>query len=283
MALGMAVAVASGGVALGTKRVEQGEALYLALEDNQRRLQTRLRKVLQGEPAPEELHMHVDWPRMDDGGVNALHAWLSNHPDCRLVVVDTLSRFKPYASGRRSQYDEDRASVDPLGSLANEHGVALMPVYHLREMGSDDPLDMIHGGAGLTGGVDGALILKRKRGRADAFLHADGRDLEEPEEYALTWDSELAAWRIAGDADEYRISEQRRAILQTLYNADEPLSPKDISEMVEAGHGAVREMLSHMVKDGQAKNVGRGKYVHPNAVEKHADNADDLTDESRWQ
>ena len=55
LAFGLAVAVASGGVVLGTKRVERGEALYLALEDNQRRLQKRLGKLLGGDGAPEGL------------------------------------------------------------------------------------------------------------------------------------------------------------------------------------------------------------------------------------
>jgi hypothetical protein len=29
------------------------------------------------------------------------------------------------------------------------------------------------------------------------------------------------------------------------------------------GYGAVRELLSQMVKDGQVKKLGRGQYVHP--------------------
>lgn len=53
LTLGFGVATATGGVALGTKRVEQGECLYLALEDNRRRLQKRLTKLLSGSPAPE--------------------------------------------------------------------------------------------------------------------------------------------------------------------------------------------------------------------------------------
>src|SRR5215203_4885355 len=52
LALGWCLAVASGGAALGKRKVEKGEALYLALEDNPRRLQQRLKKVLAGERAP---------------------------------------------------------------------------------------------------------------------------------------------------------------------------------------------------------------------------------------
>ena len=41
-------------------------------------------------------------------------------------------------------------------------------------------------------------------------------------------------------------------------------------------NGAVREMLSQMVKDGQRKNLSRGSYVHSNSQE-CPDNADILT------
>jgi hypothetical protein len=277
MVLGMGLAVAAGGVALGVKSVQRGEVLYLALEDNRRRLQKRLKVLLTHSAAPDGLHLNLDWPRADEGGIQALDDWLRAHPDCRLVVIDTLARFKPRATGRRTQYDEDRDAVDPLAPLAAEHGVSILLVHHLRETESDDPLDMITGSVGLTGGVDGALVLKRKRGRADAFLHVDGRDIENPAELALKFDPNAATWAIVGDAEQYRLSEARLAIVRTLENADEPLSPKEIAELTEAKHGATRELLSQMVKDGQAKNLGRGRYVLPDTPRNIADNADNLT------
>ena len=72
MAYGLAVSVATGGVALGNKQVERGEALYLALEDNPRRLRKRLGKVLRGDPAPEGLDIWTRLPRLDEGGVEAI-------------------------------------------------------------------------------------------------------------------------------------------------------------------------------------------------------------------
>ncbi len=281
MALGLCVAVATGGEALGTIDVEQGEALYLALEDNKRRLHNRLGKLLVDRPAPESLHVSTEWPRLNEGGAELLNDWVAIHPNVRLVIVDTLARFKPQSSGRRTDYDEDRAAVDPLGPIAADHNVAIVLVHHLRETESDDPLDMITGSVGLTGGVDGALVLKRQRGRADAFLHVDGRDIENPTELALKFDPAAATWAIIGDAKEYRLSEQRRAIIQVLETADEPLSPKEVTEILNAkgvniSNGAVRELLSQMVGDGQANNLGRGQYVHPD-YENIPDNADILT------
>jgi hypothetical protein len=68
LALGLALAVASGGKALGSVPVERGEALYLALEDSPRRLQTRLRMLLPDELAPAGLRLETEWPRLDEGG-----------------------------------------------------------------------------------------------------------------------------------------------------------------------------------------------------------------------
>jgi hypothetical protein len=277
MVMELSLAVATGGVALGIKSVERGEVLHLALEDNRRRLQKRLGLLLTNGTAPEGMHLNLDWPRAGDGGVEALDAWLSDHPGCRLVVIDTLARFKPRTTGRRTQYDEDRDAVDPLGPVAAEHGVSILLVHHLRETESEDPLDMITGSVGLTGGVDGALVLKRRRGQADAFLHVDGRDIENPTELALKFDPDAATWAIVGDAEEYRLSEGRQAIRRVLANTDEPLSPKEIAEITGAKYGATREMLSQMVKDGQVKNLGRGAYTLPANLQNSADNADILT------
>ena len=54
--------MATGGRALGRLQVEEGDALYLALEDHPRRLQERLRKVLNGGEPPKRLTVEVSCP-----------------------------------------------------------------------------------------------------------------------------------------------------------------------------------------------------------------------------
>jgi hypothetical protein len=273
MALGFGIAVASGGVALGSRRVEQGECLYLALEDNRRRLQKRLRKLLtDGEAPPARLHFETEWPRIGEGGIKDLDAWLEDHPDCRLVIIDTLARFKPRSTGRRAQYDEERDAVDPLAPLADKHNVAILLVHHLREAQSDDPLDMIHGTAGLTGGVDGALVLKRKRGDADAYLTIDGRDIEENAELALKWSQQAATWTIMGDAEEYRISQTRRDILRVVEEAGEPVGPTYVADLLDMPANTAQQRMYQMSNSGELKNVARGKYTtHKDTHKDHKD------------
>ena len=259
LALGLCVAVAAGGVALGTRQVEQGDVLYLALEDNRRRLQKRLGKMLCG-PAPEGLEIATSWPKLDEGGVEALGAWLGEHPEARLVAVDTLAKIRPRTRGQ-NVYQEDYAALEELLPLAAEHEVAIVVVHHTRKMAAADPLDEISGSTGLTGGVDGVLVLKRDRGKADAVLHVDGRDIEEPAEYALKWDAETAGWTTVGDAEEYRLNKERREIVELLELEDEPMGPKAVANALDKDYTAVRQLMSRMHKDGQLSQEGYGKYV----------------------
>ena len=192
LALGIAIAVSTGGVALGTRHVEEGDVLYMALEDNHRRLRKRLEKLLTGH-APERLQIVTEWPRMDEGGADALGRWLAAHPEARLVVVDILKRVRPRTSPNRGVYDADYEALEAMQRLAAEHEVGVLVVHHLKKLGAADPLDEISGSTGLSGGADGVLVLKRDRGRADAYLHVTGREIEEEAELALRWNADLAS------------------------------------------------------------------------------------------
>jgi DNA-binding NarL/FixJ family response regulator len=263
LALGLAVAKASGGVALGKIPVERGEVLYLALEDNRRRLQNRLRKVLDGSAAPEGLHIATEWARVDEGGAEALDDWLAVHPDAGLVVVDILKVVRPRVSGNRGIYDADYEALQSMQKLAGTHGVTVLVVHHTRKMAASDPVDEVSGSTGLSGGADGIMVLKRDRGKADAYLHVTGREVEEEAELALRWDAGLASWTLAGDAEEYRLSQERRSLIEVLGAAGGGMSPKDIAEGLGKSVGSVKVLLGEMVKAGQVSNPSYGKYVLP--------------------
>lgn len=263
LALGLAVAKASGGVALGKVPVDWGEVLYLALEDNRRRLQNRFRKVLAGSPPPEGLHIATEWPRLDEGGADRLDDWLAAHPDAGLVVVDILKVVRPVVPGNRGIYDADYEALQAMQRIAGEHGVPVLAVHHTRKLAASDPVDEVSGSTGLSGGADSILVLKRDRGKADAYLHVTGREIEEERELALRWDAELGSWSLAGDAEEFRISEERRAVLEILGRASAAMSPKDIAEALAKSHGSVKVLLGEMVKAGQVSNPVYGKYALP--------------------
>ena len=192
LAMDLCLGVAQGGALLGTKRVEGGPCLYLALEDSPRRLQRRLRGLVEsdgvadgGEYAPEGFEFPTAWPRIGEGCEERLRAWLESRPGARLVVVDTLKKVRPKADVRKGLYDADYEALEPLLPLAAEFGVAVVVVHHTRKTPGADPLEEVSGSYGLSGRVDGALVMKRERSSPDAFLHVTGRDVEEEGELAL--------------------------------------------------------------------------------------------------
>ena len=161
------------------------------------------------------------------------------------MVIDTLAKFRAGQSGK-NLYKEDYEAVEPLVELAADHNVAILIVHHLRKLGAD-PLDQVSGSMGLTGGADGALVLNRERGRADAYLYVTGRDIEEEKELALSWDSTTATWKIAGDAEEYRNSRERQEVEECLRTLGEPAGPKEVSEAL----GKPKQCQAADVEDGQ--------------------------------
>jgi hypothetical protein len=264
MGLGTCEAVATGGVAFGTRRVEQGDTLYLALEDNRKRLRKRLAKILDGRPAPERMHLHTEWPRLDEGGAERLDEWLTEYPEARLVVVDTLAKIRKPARGQ-NVYTEDYAALEQLLPLASKHGVAIVVVHHLRKMAASDPLDEISSSTGLTAGVDGFLILRRTPGSKGPTLYIDGRDIEEPTEYALLWNINTATWTIEGDAEEVHLSKERGDILLTLNRGSEPMTPKQVADVMPgAKHNNVKYLMWAMLGDGQLLKDDKGRYSPAN-------------------
>lgn len=266
LALGWCIAVATGGAALGKRKVEQGEALYLALEDNQRRIQSRLKKVLAGEQAPEGFYIYTEWERFDNGGVEALHYWLQDHPNTRLVVIDTLKKVRPRGNGNRNIYDVDYEALEPLLPIAAEHNVSIMVVHHNNKMlDPEDPFDSISGSTGLTGGVDGVLILNRERGKADAFLYVDGRDIEDQGEHPLKWNHDVCSWTLSdGEPMEYRMSDERRTVYDALpAYGEKGIGPSDVAKATGDKPENVRYLLGKMYDAGEAERAGYGKYTKP--------------------
>lgn len=260
LALDICEAIASGGVAFGTKRVEQGDTLYLALEDNHKRLQKRLKKVLDGRDAPERMHLHVEWPRLADGGAQKLDEWLTEHPETRLVVIDTLTKIRNPARGH-NVYAEDYAALEALLPISAEHGVAIVVVYHLRKAAAADPLDEISSSTGLTAGVDGFMILRRTPGSKGPTLYIDGRDIEEPTEYALHWNVNTATWTIEGEAEEVHRSKERADILLVLNRSKEPLTPKEVWEdLPHTKRENIRSLLRSMLEAGEVVSQEKGYY-----------------------
>jgi AAA domain len=262
LALGLCVATATGGYALGKKRVEQGESLFLSLEDNERRLRERIVTLTDEDTDLSMFHYTSEWTRVDEGGAEQLDAWLGEHPECRLVVIDTLKRIRPQASGRRNMYDVDYEAIEPFVSLAFRHHVAIVIVHHLNQQPDPaDPYDAFSGSSGLTAAVEGILLLTRQRGEADAYLTVDGKDIKDRQELALSWDANVCTWTVEGDAEEYKLSKARQEKRRVVEGSDGPVTPTYVADALGKSFNTVKKTMWEMSRDGQLSSTGDGRYT----------------------
>jgi hypothetical protein len=183
------------------------------------------------------------------------------HPEARLIVIDTLKRVRPKSGKTKLLYDSDYEALAPLGDLARSYGVSIVVIHHTRKQESDDPFDLISGSNGLTGSADGALVLKRSRGQAQAELHVTGRDFDE-QSLAISWDNKIHGWSLLGDASEFGISKERREVIEML-RLETTATPKQAAEILKKEHNAMKKLMAAMAKDGQLSNDGSGRYSLP--------------------
>lgn len=245
------------------RETAQGDAIYYALEDGERRLQGRLKKQGIEADGLDRLHFGTYLPRIYEGCLDELEAKLDDLPDTKLVVIDTLARIRPTRHGNGTAYDVDSELGDYLQRFALEHDVALVMVTHLRKMPSLDVFETINGSVGLPGTAVSVIVLKRDRGQADGVLHVTSRDFEERED-ALRFCGATGTWTLLGDAAEFRLSEQRRLILDAVCELG-VVGPRAVADHLgdRVKLNTVRQLMPKMVTDGILESEGRGKYKVP--------------------
>lgn len=261
--LQMALCVANGTHALGGKvATSRGDVLYLALEENERRMQRRVNTLLSAnDPVPAGVHLVYEWPPFDRGGIEALDRWLDNHPQTRLIVIDTLERVRPTRRANGSIYAEDYSAVKDIQRFASQRQVAVVIIHHTGKRGYEDPLDEVSGSTGLTGGVDNILVMRSIGGVME--LHRLGRDYTDNDVIALRGDPETLLWMWEGEAEEVRRSNARQMILDALRDGPaEGMTPQEIADALDKKSGTVRFVLHKMMHsdNGCIVKVNR-KYV----------------------
>jgi hypothetical protein len=261
--LNAALGISLGETVLGM-RCAKGSVLYLALEDNQRRLQDRLKLTLCGRSAPAELDFATTCPPLDQGGLAAIKGWCATAHNPRLIIIDVFGRVRQRDKPNSRLYEADYESIVPLKKLADDLKLAVLVVHHSRKQAADeDPFDAISGTTGLSAAADALLILDR--GRSGVTLYGRGRDVEEFT-LALSFDAKSGAWHALGDAEEARRSNERNQIIKVVQEASVPIGPKEIAERSNVSHDSVKHLVLKMVVAGQLTKVSSGKYtsvVHP--------------------
>jgi hypothetical protein len=279
MVLGFALAAASAGVALsGIPVPEERPVLYLALEDGDRRLQSRCRAMLASpyrpaSPIPEGLDYLT---AVTPGTIYAtVGAWLNGLPPfgipAPLVIVDTLGKCLPDARPGESPYSRDHRVMGALKDLADRWpGMSLVVVHHDRKAASTDFVDSVSGTHGIAGGADTVLVLTRDRGEPAGLLQVTGRDVTEAE-YAVTFTG--CSWALDGGsllAATEAVSERHATaglgdrsadIVKFITRNPAGVRAGDVAAEFGIPVDAVRPYLGRLTDAGRIRRAARGLYV----------------------
>lgn len=176
---------------------QPGAVLYLALEDDYQRLQERMARMF-GVESDGELFFAVSAKQVGNGLDEQLAFFLREHPNTRLVIVDTLQKVREM-SGDAYSYAGDYEIISRLKAFGEQHGVCVLIVHHTRKQPAGDSFETISGTTGLLGCADGAILMqKEKRTDNKAALDIVGRDQPDQkiylirDEVTLQWNFEKA-------------------------------------------------------------------------------------------
>lgn len=259
LALGVALAIAMGTLALNRLKVVQGRVLFLDLEGNQRRIRDRVRSILgsSSQPWPANFEVRTDWARGAEC-ISRLEQYFLAYPDTRCVVIDLLAEIRPPMDPRASQYDYDREMLVHLNRLAEKYGVAIIVIHHTRKAKGEDVFDEVSGTLGINGAVSTLWILSRQAD-GHVVLSFTGRDLIKDEPLALKWDTYLCGFVIEGLAEEVAIGNERKMILELMAD-DEAWTPKQLASELQKSVASIQFLLREMLQAGQIDKSGYGKY-----------------------
>jgi predicted transcriptional regulator/Mrp family chromosome partitioning ATPase len=217
LALQLAQAILTGGKFFD-RDVEKGKVLYLALEDNERRLQDRMNK--QGwpvNPGGVEFMLYPTFREqighLNSGGGKRLLKSIEAK-GFRLVIIDTFSRA---IHGDQLNVSEMTEAVGGIQQYALNKGIGLFVLDHMPKNIGDliDPIQTVYGSVGKSAVLDTVWGLYKERGKAGAKLAISGRDVKD-ETLKLTFDPRGFFWNCEGNAYQFDMTHQRQDILDAL-------------------------------------------------------------------
>ena len=187
----------------------QCDVLYISLEDPERRIQSRVAEITRGETG--NLWFATETELMGRGFEEQISGFLFEHPSVKFIIVDTLQKVRQLRADQYS-YAGDYEVISQMKSLADRFGITILLVHHTRKAGAADPFSTISGTTGLSGGVDGSLVMiKDERMDNRAKLYITGRDTLDMQ-LELLFDRTSSTWQFLGYGGQERIQKRDRLL-----------------------------------------------------------------------
>ena len=231
----------STGTPLWGFEVHQGTVLYLALEDDYQRIQSRM-FMMYGVEDSDKLHFATAANKIGNGLDDQLEFFVREHPDTKLIIIDTMQKIRE-VGGDTYSYASDYEIIGRLKQFADRYGICVLTVHHTRKQPAGDSFEMISGTTGLLGCADGSLLMqKKKRTALEATIDVVGRDQQDQILY-LSKDPVTQIWNLERTETELH-RDPPDAVLEAvakLVSAEQREwtgSPSELAEAVDTGMAA---------------------------------------------
>ena len=259
LSMDLCCSVATGKPFLGFSTV-QSQVLYLCLEDSKGRIKKRLTEVNHDNLVAKNLFFVMNAPDMDNGLFDALEGFLKDHPDCKLIVIDTFQKIRGASSGSDYSYMIDSRDGGKLKGFADSHHLCLLVIHHTaKKRDESDPFNCISGTTGLPGAADTNIVLLRnERMEGTTNMYISGRDVVEAA-YSLKFNKDTHLWEFQGDAEEIENSFRKN-----LYTADDVV--KTIKEAVALGKGTWHGTMSDLSRLAEQTSYIGHSLGEPRAI-----------------
>jgi 5S rRNA maturation endonuclease (ribonuclease M5) len=259
-ALGMAVALATGGRAFGQIKVERRRVLYFSLEDHPELIQNRLFTMIGSKRLPPLLRVMHSCRGLVELQTD-LERYVNRYPDTGMVVVDTLAHAR--GLGARSRKDitqEDYNELIGFSHLANRLHIAIVVITHTAKALYEDELAQVSGSFGFSGAVDAIMLLQRKRYAAEAAMAVFSRRLGSEKKFELHWDELTMSYILDGEMSPQQAARTTSVIIiECLQAAATPLSIKAVAERCQIGPDVAKQRLYQLAKAGEIVS-DEGRY-----------------------
>ncbi len=237
--------------------VHQGTVLYLALEDDYQRIQSRM-FMMYGVEDSDNLHFATAANKIGNGLDEQLEFFVREHPDTKLIVIDTMQKIRE-VGGEAYSYASDYEIIGRLKQFADKHCICVLVVHHTRKQPAGDTFEMISGTTGLLGCADGSLLMqKKKRTALDATIDVVGRDQQDQILY-LSKDPATQLWNLERTETELhreppdKVLEAVAGLVSTEHR-EWTGSPSELAEAVNTGMAANALTKYLNVKCGRLKD-----------------------------
>ena len=231
----------STGKKLWDYEVRQGTVLYLALEDDYQRIQSRM-FMMYGVEDSSNLYFATVANKIGNGLDEQLEYFMREHPDTKLIIIDTMQKIRE-VGGEAYSYASDYEIIGKLKQFADKHSICVLTVHHTRKQPAGDTFEMISGTTGLLGCADGSLLMqKKKRTALEATIDVVGRDQQDQILY-LSKDPDTQIWNLDRTETELH-REPPDPVLEAvarLVTSEQPEwtgSPSELAEALNTGMAA---------------------------------------------